>query len=83
MLICYLQAVQELLRALREKKLALDIHYQDMERRLTGLPELVKQALDHAAQLQQEADSLDESVCHALVSLINRVIVYVSMFITV
>ena len=58
-----------MLRTLREKKLALDIHYQDMERRLAGLPELVKQALDHAAQLQREADSLDESVCHVLVSV--------------
>jgi len=35
-----------------------------MEQRLNGLPELVKQALDHAAQLEREADSLDELVCH-------------------
>jgi len=31
-----------------------------MEQRLSGLPELVKQAQDHAAGLQQQADSLDE-----------------------
>jgi len=31
-----------------------------MEQQLSGLPELVKQALDHAAQLQQQAESLDE-----------------------
>jgi len=59
-LICYRQAAQELLRTLREKKSALDIHYQKMEQQLSGLPELVKQALDHAAQLQREADSLEE-----------------------
>jgi len=54
------------LRILREKKSALEAYYQDMEQRLNGLPELVKQAQDHAAQLQREADSLDEYVYHSL-----------------
>ena len=33
-----------------------------MEQQLNGLPELVKRALDHAAELQRQADFLDESV---------------------
>jgi len=68
-MICYRQTAQELLRTLREKKSALDTRYQEMEQRLDGLPELVKQALDHAAQLQREADSLAE-----LVSLLSSVL---------
>ena len=59
--------MQELLRTLREKKAALELYYQEMERQLNGLPELVKQALDHAAELQREADALDELVCPSLV----------------
>jgi len=59
-LVCDWQAAQELLRTLREKKSALTVHYQDMEQRLNGLPELVKQAQDHAAELQRKAESLDE-----------------------
>jgi len=31
-----------------------------MDQKLNGMPELVKQALDHAAELQQQAESLDE-----------------------
>jgi len=50
------------LRTLREKKSALETHCEETEQQLTGLPELVKQALDHAAQLQQQAESLDELV---------------------
>ena len=35
-----------------------------MEQELSGLPELVKRALDHAARLQWQAEDLDELVDH-------------------
>ena len=73
--------MQDLLRTLRAKKSELDDWTKDLTSDLDGLPLLVKKAEDHAAKLQQEAESQEGwALFCTYVTAARRVDMCVSIF---